>query len=76
MRILIELDETMPETLPRAQEPMRWVMHGRMTPCFRVERINRGQADPQEPKACTVAGSMTRYGQEKWPAVRPPNDRS
>ena len=40
------------------------MMHRRMTPCFRVERINRGQADPQVPKPCTVAGSMTGYGQE------------
>ena len=46
------------------------MMHGRMTLCFRVERINRGQTDPHEPKPRTVAGPMTGYGQENAAPLR------
>ena len=54
----------MPETQPRAQGPVRRMMHREMIPCFRAEWTNRGLAEPREPKPCTVAGPMTRYGQE------------
>ena len=45
-------------------------MHGRMIPRFRVERINRGETDPHEPEPRTVAGPMTRYGQENEDPLR------